>query len=162
VPDPALATPYAQNLTLALTRSVTSKVTVDLRYVGTLARKQRSASNNINVPDFLFNGLKEAFDAARAGGESPLLDQMLKGITLTAGAGPVGQNGFTGAAALRADSRFNTNLANGNYQNLAGAAFPAPSLNTLNYTTALNPTLPAIPANVNGAVMRLNGFPENF
>jgi hypothetical protein len=154
VPDPALVTPYAQNLTLAITRSVSSKVTVDFRYVGTLARKQRSASNNINIPNFLYNGLKEAFDAARAGGESPLLDQMFKGINL--GAGTVGQNGFSGAAALRADSRFNTNLANGNYQNLAT------TLNMLNYSTALNPTLPAIPVNVLGAVMRVNGFPENF
>jgi hypothetical protein len=32
----------------------------------------------------------------------------------------------------------------------------------LNYTTAQNPTLPAIPAGVNGAVLRINQFPENF
>src|SRR5207244_12980242 len=75
VPDPALVTPYAQNLTLAITRSISSKVTVDLRYVGTMARKQRSAANNLNIPNFLYNGLKDAFDAARSGGESPLLDQ---------------------------------------------------------------------------------------
>src|SRR5204862_7664395 len=100
VPDPKLVTPYAQNVTLAITRSITPNLTVDLRYVGTLARKQRSASNDINIPDFLYNGLKEAFDAGRAGGESPLLDQIFKGINL--GAGTVGQNGFTGAAEVRA------------------------------------------------------------
>ena len=153
-PDPALVIPYAQNLTLAITRSLTQNVTLDLRYVGTLARKQRSANNDINVPNFLYNGLKEAFDAARAGGESPLLDQILKGINL--GAGTVGQNGFTGAAALRADARFNTSLARGDYRGMAA------TLNTLNYSTALNPNLPVIPAGVNGAVLRLNGFPENF
>jgi hypothetical protein len=153
VPDPALVVPYAQNLTMALTRSVNSKVTVDLRYVGTLARKQRSAANNINIPNFLYNGLKEAFDAARAGGESPLLDQMFKGVNL--GSGVVGQT-TTGAAALRASSTFNTNLANGNYQALAA------SLNTLNYSTAQNPSLPPFPANTLGSVMRVTGFPENF
>ena len=97
--------------------------------------------------------MKEAFDAVRAGGESSLLDQMLKGINL--GAGTVGQT-ISGAAALRADSRFNTNLANGNYRQVAA------TLNTLNYSTALNPNLPPIPVNVNGAVMRVNGFSENF
>jgi hypothetical protein len=153
VPDPALVTPYAQNLTLAVSRSIRSNLVVDLRYVGTLARKQRSASNNINVPNFLYNGLKEAFDAARAGGESALLDQMLRGINL--GAGTVG-TAITGAAALRADTRFNSNLANGNYQMLAA------TLNTLNYASNLNPSLPPVGPGVNGTVLRVNGFPENF
>jgi hypothetical protein len=35
-------------------------------------------------------------------------------------------------------------------------------LNTLNYTGASNPALPAIAGGVNGAVMRYNNFPENF
>jgi hypothetical protein len=153
VPDPKLVIPYAQNITLAITRSVTSKVSVDLRYVGTLARKQRSAANDINIPNFLTNGLKEAFDAARSGGESTLLNSMLNGVNL--GAGTVG-TAITGAAALRADTRFQTNLANGNYRALAA------SLNTLTYASNLNPGLPAFGANVQGTVMRLNGFYENF
>src|SRR5438105_11609452 len=129
---------------------------MDLRYVGTLSRKQWNPVFNINVPNFLYNGLKDAFDAARSGGESSLLNQIFNGVNL--GAGTVGQNGFTGAAALRADSRFNSNLANGNYSAVAA------TLNTLSYTAALNPTLPALPAGVttNGAVLRVNQFPENF
>src|SRR5204863_3732499 len=126
----------------------------DLRYVGTLARKQWNPVFNINIPNFLYNGLQQAFDAARSGGESPLLNQIFNGINL--GAGTVGQNGFTGAAALRADSRFNSNLANGNYSAVAA------TLNTLDYTAALNPTLPAIPSGVNGAVLRVNQFPAIF
>ncbi len=35
-------------------------------------------------------------------------------------------------------------------------------INTMNYASASNPTLPAIPSGVNGAVLRFNGFPENF
>src|SRR6185436_13379442 len=154
-PGSGLVTPYTQNLTLSLTRSLHSNLTLDLRYVGTLSRKQNNNSGfNINVPNFLYNGLKDAFDAARAGGESQLLDRIFNGINL--GAGTVGQNGFTGAAAIRADSRFNSNLANGNYLAIAT------TLNTLNYTTALNPGLPAISAGVLGQVLKVNGFPDNF
>jgi len=153
-PEKGVVTPYTQNLTFSLTRSVTSNVTLDLRYVGTLARKQWNPVFNINIPNFLYNGLKEAFDAARYGGESPLLDQIFNGINL--GAGTVGSGGFTGAAALRADSRFNSNLANGNYSAVAAA------LNTVNYTAALNPTQPSFGPGVNGMVLKVNGFPDNF
>jgi hypothetical protein len=147
-------TPYTQNLTLSVTRSLSKSVTLDLRYVGTLSRKQWNPVFNINIPNFLYNGLAGAFDAARAGGESALLDQIFNGINL--GAGTVGSGGITGAAALRADSRFNTNLANGNYSAVAA------TLNTLNYTTALNPTLPPFGAGVQGMVLKVNGFPDNF
>jgi hypothetical protein len=127
---------------------------VDLRYVGTLSRKQWNPVFNINIPNFLYNGLKDAFDAARAGGESPLLNQIFNGINL--GNGVIGQNGLTGAGQLRIDSRFNSNLANGSYSALAS------TLNTINYTSAQNPTLPAFGAGVQGMVLRANGFPDNF
>jgi len=153
-PQKGVVTPYTQNLTLSLTRSLSKSVTVDLRYVGTLARKQWNPVLNINIPNFLYNGLAGAFDAARAGGESVLLDQIFNGINL--GAGTVGSGGFTGAAALRADSRFNANLANGNYSAVAA------TLNTLNYTAALNPSLPAFGPGVQGMVLKVNGFPDNF
>jgi hypothetical protein len=162
VPDPNIVTPYAQNLTLSLTRSIGSKVTLDLRYLGTLARKQRSATNNINVSNFRSNGLLQAFDAVRRGDESPLLDDIFKGINLAGGAGfgAVGStvNGVlqTAGMHLRQSTNTRSNLANGNYVALAN------TLNTLNYTTALNPGLPPIPALVNGAVLRQNGYPENF
>jgi hypothetical protein len=153
-PEKGVVTPYTQNLTLSLTRSISSNLTLDLRYVGTLSRKQWNPVFNINIPNFLYNGLKDAFDAARTGGESTLLNQIFNGINL--GAGTVGQNGFSGAEALRRDTRFNTNLANGNYSAVAT------TLNTLNYTTALNPSLPAFGAGVNGMVLKANGFADNF
>jgi hypothetical protein len=153
-PEKNIVTPYTQNLTLSLTRSITSNLSLDLRYVGTLSRKQWNPVFNINVPNFLYNGLKEAFDAARTGGESPLLDKIFNGINL--GAGTVGQNGFTGAQAIRADSRFNVNLANGNYSAVAA------TLNTLSYSSALNPGLPVVAGNVVGTVLQVNGYPDNF
>jgi hypothetical protein len=165
VPDPGIETPYAQNLTLSIARSVRSNLAVDVRYIGTLARKQWNPQININQPNFLYNGLKEAFDAARAGNDSSpslqVLENMFRGINI-AGAGPVGATvgGVlqTAGMHLRAltTGQINTNLANGNYSAVAA------SLNTLNYTSASNLTLPVIPAGVQGAVMRFNGFPENF
>ncbi|PYS46369.1 MAG: hypothetical protein DMG13_30125, partial [Acidobacteria bacterium] len=38
--DPNYQNPYIENVTLAVTRSVRSNLTVDVRYVGTLSRKQ--------------------------------------------------------------------------------------------------------------------------
>ena len=156
-----MVTPYAQNLTLSVTRSVGPKISVDVRYIGTLGRKQRSASNNINAPNFRSNGLNDAFDAVRTGGESDLLNRIFNGINVAgAGFGPVGTtlSGVLQTAGLhmRSSTTFNANLANGNYQALAA------SLNTLNYASATNPGLPVIPAGVQGAVLRVNGYPENF
>jgi hypothetical protein len=167
VPDPGINTPYAQNITLSVTRSVRNNLTVDVRYIGTLARKQWNPQVNVNQPNFLYNGLKEAFDAARSGNDSSpalqVLENMFRGINIAgANFGPVGStvNGVlqTAGMHLRATTTgaINSNLANGNYSAVAA------SLNTLNYLSASNPTLPVIPAGVQGQVLRHNGFPENF
>ena len=166
IPDPGLSTPYAQNLTLSVTRSVSSNLTVDLRYIGTLSRKQWDPVVNINQPNFLYNGLKEAFDAARAGNDSSpalqVLEDMFRGMNIAGtGFGPVGSpfGGVlqTAGMHLRANTTLRDNLANGNYTALAA------SLNTLNYASgATNPGLPVIPTGVVGTVIRQNGFPENF
>jgi hypothetical protein len=165
--------PYAQNLTLAITRSITQNLTLDLRYVGTLARKQRSANNDINIPNFLTNGLKEAFNAVRAGGDSQLLTDMLKGMNIAgAGFGQIGEvfQGVqqTAGMQLRASTltasgagitgTLQSNLANGNY------AVVARILNLANYQTSatVNSGLPPIPAGINGEILRFNKFPENF
>jgi hypothetical protein len=162
--DPNYTTPYVQNLTLAVTRNVGRNVTLDLRYIGTLSRKLYDTIN-INTNNFLYNGLKEAFDAARSGGESELLDRMFRGINIAGtGFGPVGTvlNGVaqTGALHLRsaAANTLRNDLANGNYNSLAG------KLATLNYAKSNpgNASLPDIPVNETGAVLRYNNFPENF
>src|SRR5262249_21946790 len=71
--DPNFVSPYVQNLTLSVTRQVSKQVTLDFRYIGTLSRKMYT-NMDLNAPNFLYNGLKQAFDAARSGGESTLLD----------------------------------------------------------------------------------------
>jgi hypothetical protein len=166
--DPNYVSPYVQNLTLSITRSVQRNLNVDLRYVGTLSRKQYTTIP-LNSQNFLYNGLLAEFDRIRTGGESPLLNQMFNGINICAQGcaagttyGAVGSTvgGVVQTAALqmRSSTTFQANLAAGNYSAVAG------SLNTLNYakTATANTTLPDIPATVRGAVMRFNGFPENF
>jgi hypothetical protein len=161
--DPNYTTPYIQNMTASLTHTFTSQFSLDVRYIGTLSRKLGNTFN-INQQNIFQNGLFEAFEAARAGGESALLDQIFRGVdmrTVTTGAPQVvGQNGLTGAGLLRTDTRFNANLANGNY---LGANSLANTINTINYVSSVNPTLPAITdANSRGNILRVNGFPENF
>jgi hypothetical protein len=162
--DPHFVSPYIQNMTLSVTRNLSRNLTLDVRYIGTLTRKNLNTVN-LNVSNFTTNGLKEAFDAARAGGDSALLDQMFNGINIAgAGFGPVGTtvNGVrqTGAMHLRAATQqsMRNSLANGNYEALAN------SLNILNYNTAFpgNQSLPFIPSTVQGEVLRRNGFAENF
>jgi hypothetical protein len=161
--DPNYVNPYIQNLTLSITKNVNSHLTLDARYIGTMTRKNFS-SFDLNVPNFMTNGLKQAFDAARAGGNSVLLDQMFRGVNIAgAGFGPVGTtlNGVaqTGALHLRNNATVRSNLANGNYAALAG------QLAQLNYSTfpgSGNESLPPVAAGINGAVLRFTGFPENF
>jgi len=161
--DPNYVSPYVQNLTLSVTKDVNSHLTLDARYIGTLTRKNFS-SLDLNAPNFRTNGLKEAFDAARAGRDPALLDQMFNGINIAgAGFGPVGTtfNGVrqTGALHLRNNSTLRANLANGSYVALAG------QLSQLNYATfpgSGNESLPPVAPGVNGAVLRFNRFPENF
>jgi hypothetical protein len=156
--DPAYTTPYVQNFTASLTHTLTSKLSFDVRYIGTLSRKLANTFN-LNVANIYQNGLFEALEAARSGGESQLLDDMFVGIDMRTG-GPtpriVGQNGLTGAGLLRTDNRFSGNLANGNFIPVAE------SLATLNYVAAFNPSLPAPASGTTGWVLRANNFPENF
>jgi hypothetical protein len=161
--DPNYVNPYVQNLTLSITRDVNSHLTLDARYIGTLTRKNFD-SFNLNAPNFLTNGLKQAFDLARAGKDSPLLDQMFNNINIAGvGFGAVGTttpNGVlqTGALHLRNASNTRSDLANGNYATLAT------TLASLNYngTYPGNENLPFVPFDVNGSVLRYNKFPENF
>jgi len=125
--DPNYHTPYTQNLTLSITRIVSRNITVDLRYIGTLARKQ-DGSINLNTPNVYHNPeLLQALNDARAGEDPVLLDQMLAGLNLNntvTGFAPVGTRNSsgvyqTGAAQLRRNATFATALANGDFSAIA-------------------------------------------
>jgi hypothetical protein len=159
---PNYVAPYVQNLTFAVTRNVTSNLTVDLRYVGTLTRKNFSTLL-LNNANFLTNGLLEAFNEARAGGNPALLDQLFNGLLLPTFGPNCTVNGTTcrGGDALRAANGFafsgiptfgpgwftawNQMLARGQYGNLANA------INAF-----------AKPGELYGQYIEENGFPINF
>jgi hypothetical protein len=120
--DPDYVTPYAQNFNLSVTTAVRHNMTVDVRYIGTQGRKLLG-DININTNNIYYNNeLLDALTVTRNGGDSPLLTQMLAGLTLTTGTGPgagvIGQ-ATTGSAALRNSTTFNQNLINGNFTAVA-------------------------------------------
>jgi hypothetical protein len=147
--------PYIQTFTFGVTtfgvtRSLPAKMFLDVRYVGTRGVKLHSTIN-YNEPDFRFNGLMEALTITRAGGNSPLFDQMFAGLNFGSGIGVVG-TAVTGSEALRRSTAFRGPLANGDFRAIA---------NTLN-TTNIGVNVPA-GSTIAGATLRSSGaFAENF
>jgi hypothetical protein len=159
--DPNYKTPYTENMTLSLTRSVTRNLVVDIRYEGALGRRRADSTAgvvglNVNLANVYYN--KELFDAlemTRRGEDAPLFDQMLAGLNLNngvAGYGPVGTtvNGVLqhGSAQMRRSALFTSDLAMGNYQNVAN------TLNTLSSGVVGLRDLPAGLTGVSGRVLR--------
>jgi hypothetical protein len=147
---PNYASPYVQTFTLGITRSLPGNMLLDVKYLGTRGVKLHS-SINYNEPDFQNNGLLQALNITRAGGNAPLFDQMFNGLNFGAGIGVVGQ-AVTGSEALRRHASFRADIANGNFRAVAN------TLNTANIGVA-------IPAGqtIAGATLRSSGlFPENF
>jgi hypothetical protein len=147
--DENIRSPYIQSLTMSLTRNIGSNLTVDVRYIGTLSRKLVSGIN-LNAVNFINNGLKDAFNLARAGQESSLLDKLILPNTL--------MGGYTsGAEQLRRSTITRTNLAVGDYATLAG------TLATSNGCAASSTCkMPATSSGIAGALLRYSGTPENF
>jgi hypothetical protein len=133
--------PYVQNWNFEIQRSLASNLTLEVRYIGTKGTKLLGGIN-LNDVNVFENGILNAFNITRQGGDAPLFDQMLKGLNL--GSGVVGQT-VTGSASLRNNSIFRTFLANGNVGQFANA------LNTQTTVTGQA-----------GGLVRNGGFPENF
>src|SRR6185295_8017991 len=105
----------------------------------------------------------EVFQAlidTRAGKDPVLLDQLLAGLDLHGSAGtgygPIGTlvNGVyqTGAAHLRRNSTFTTNLANGNFVNVINQLY---NLSSTSVTGTGPGTLQALPAGATGISARV-------
>ena len=156
--DDNYVSPYVQNFNLTLTRNIGRNMTLDVSYVGTVARKLYTEAP-VNSPNFLTNGLKEAFDIARAGGESALLDDLTSSLN--------GAFGGSGAEWLRNQTFFGSNdlanpLARGDYVNLSW------NLARYNGTPFTGGVAPHEPGE-RGAVLHNsvsarwpNGVPDNF
>ena len=149
--DPNSVNPYIQSVNFSVTRQIGKGITADVRYVGTKGTKLYG-SVPLNQRNYLTNGLREALDITRIGGNAPLLDQMLQGLNLNPGVAGFGAIGTTvggvlqtGSMHLRQNTTFRGNIANGNYTAVA---------NTLNSSTAVT--------GLGGGLIRNGGLPENF
>ena len=142
--------PYIQNYSLEIQREIVKNLTFEARYIGSKGTRLYGGLS-VNDANIYENGILSAFNITRAGGDAPLFDQMLNGITLNSGTnaslgqGVVDGKTLTGSAALRANTIFKPFLANGNVGQFANA------LNTS--TTATG---------VAGGLISRNGLPLNF
>jgi hypothetical protein len=144
-------TPYVQSFNLSVQRELAHNLTLDVSWIGNKATKLFSTTA-LNDTNFIENGLLSAFLTTRAGGDAPLFNQLLNGLTVNPGTnaslgqGVVNGTTLTGSKALRAFATTNTFIANGDVGGLANF------INTTNLFTTTG----------NGGLLRNGGFPENF
>jgi hypothetical protein len=135
--------PYIQNYNLELQRELSRDLTLSVSYVGTKSTKLWNASP-LNAVEINKNGLLDAFNTTRAGGNARLFDDMLRGLNL--GSGVINGTTVSGSASLRASTLTRSFIANGNIGQLA---------DFLNRSTAITGR--------GGGFVRNSGlFPENF
>ncbi len=127
--DPNFVAPYTQNLTLSVTRSLRRNMTLDVRWVGTLARKM-PGTLNVNENTVMYNPeLFDALEQTRLGQNVALFDEMFAGLRLAGVPSSYGTvNGTTsrGSEQLRLSTSgggnsFATLLANGNLLGVANS-----------------------------------------
>jgi hypothetical protein len=140
-----LRTPYVQSFNFSIQRELTSTLTVDFNYIGNKG-SELYTNQQLNDTNIFENGILNAFNITRAGGNAPLFDQILMGITLPyRNAVPVDGTTLTGSQALRNYLVTNTMIANGSVGALA---------NFFNTT--------ATGTGVNGGLLAHAGLPQNF
>ena len=135
--------PYIQSFNFSIQREIVRNLTLDVGWVGNKATKLYS-NTQINENNIIENGLLDAFNVTRNGGNAPLFDRMLNGINVT-GVGVVNGSTLTGSQALRRFQSTNQFIANGDVGGLA---------NFINTSNALG--------GGNGGILRNGKLPENF
>ena len=147
--DPNVRSPYIQNLTLSLTRSLGTHFTADVRYIGTLSRKMMS-NLDLNNVNFINNGMMDELITVRAGGESDVLNGYIQPGALY----NVGGAGMSMSGSEQIRRAYASALATGN---LASVARSLANANGDQYSS-LGPA----PSGVNGRVLRAGGAPETL
>ena len=80
--DTGLRNQYYQNWNISLQRQITKDSVLSVRYVGTKGTKLLSGVN-LDTDVIGSNGILNAFNVTRAGGEAPLFDQLFAGLTVS-------------------------------------------------------------------------------
>ncbi|HTA46760.1 MAG TPA: carboxypeptidase regulatory-like domain-containing protein [Bryobacteraceae bacterium] len=141
--DDNLRTPYIQSFNVTLQKELTSTLTADVNYIGNKGSRL-FVNQQIDDDNIFENGFLTAFNQVRTGGDSPLMDQLLNGITIP-GVGTINNTTLTGSQALRNYASTNQFLANGSVGGLANF------LNTTNVGTGTA-----------GGLLPHAGLPNNF
>ena len=140
------STPYIQSFNFSLQRELARNITFEVGWVGNKATKLWG-NYQINDTNIYENGILDAFNVTRAGGNAPLFDRMLMGLDVD-GTGPIPVvNGTTttGSSAMRRWISTNQFIANGNVAGLA---------NFLNSNTAVT--------GLAGGLLANGRLPANF
>ena len=150
--EPNRRTPYIQNFNLSIQRRLARDLILDVSYVGSKGTKLYARVEN-NVEKIFETEFLDAFNVTRTGGNHPLFDRMLMGLTIP-GAGVVNGTTLTGSAALRLYTNTRANLANGN----AGAVADFLNRSTNAVSAVPNPNV----TGKGGGFIRNGGLPEDF
>jgi hypothetical protein len=140
--DSNTVSPYIQNWNLEIQRELAPSLTLEARYIGSKGTKLYGGIP-LNDANIFENGILDAFNITRAGGNSVLLDQMLNGLNL--GLGAINGTTVTASASLRQNTLSRGFLANGNVGQFA---------NFLNTSTTVTGR--------GGGLVRNGKLPENF
>ncbi len=143
VPDGGLKTPYIQNWNASLGREIAKGYILDVRYVGSKGSKLYRGTN-VDEVNIFENGILNAFLTTDAGGNSPLLNQIFKGINVP-GVGVVDGVNITGSQAVIKNTTLNQFLLN----NQVGAFASFLAYNTFG-------------TGVRGGLLKNGGLPVNF
>jgi hypothetical protein len=103
---------YIQNWNASLGRQLGKGVVLDVRYVASKGTKLTQGTN-INEVNIFENGILTAFDTTEAGGNSPLMNQIFKGLNIP-GVGVVNGTTITGSDAVRQSTTLQAYLLTNN------------------------------------------------
>lgn len=142
--DTGLQVPMVHNFNASIQRSLPNNATLSVSYVGSKGTRLLRGAD-INEVNIFENGILEAFNITRAGGNAPLFDQLLMGLNVT-GRGVVNGTTLTGSQVLR-----DVNTTSQAYFASGSAGALASYLNSTNYITG-----------VNGGLLRNGKVSENF
>ena len=77
-------TPYIQNWNIEIQRELAKNLTFEARYIGSKGTKLYGRIN-LNTVNIFENGILDAFNTTREGGNAKLFDDMLRGLNLGMG-----------------------------------------------------------------------------